>query len=687
MGRGKRQKAPTKQGGKVKKVKPDVWNVTKVFKNDAFEAYYTAQNIVEESEREEFMRYCADNLPMAIRINGNRATAPFLLKQIESLRCDDKSNALHPHPLTWFPDNLAWQWNNIDRRTVKKNGEFKVLKQWLVAREQHGAISRQETVSMIPALFLDVQSHHMVLDFCAAPGSKTCQMIERLHRGHAAPALQWVEGAIFANDVDSKRANMLAHQVQRLGSPSVAVVSTDATYFPKLMKNSEQMLFDRILCDVPCTGDGTVRKQPHIWQTWHVKGGFGLHCRQRNILQRGLELLKVGGRLVYSTCSFNPIENEAVVASMIRKYENIKLIEPEDIGLSSKPALTTWRVPKPAASGTEFFESYEDVPEENRKLVIPSMFPQGEEICARRFLPHLMNTGGFFCAIFTKTDSVSLRRKGQTAPEKETPPEKENANANTEKENGETEKGDTITPSAPSRWVDQGSEYAMLTEDSEEWKDIQSFFGLHAWARECIFVNKVGKDKKLYAINKGVQQMLRSEAKTQLKFITAGVRVLQHMDNCGFASRFRLSQEGLEALFAMGLSKRVIRTTSLQFFHTLLMQREVSIEDARKNCTAWEQVSTIDQEGQSRLVSGAAVLLIDGGEFHGLTAALLVTQKTLELYVAKNEASALAESVIQSANLKKLIDDAAVEAKDVVLEDCEEGKEERNAEQEDAAVA
>lgn len=76
------------------------------------------------------------------------------------------------------------------------------------------------------------------------------------------------------------------------------------------------MLFDRILCDVPCSGDGTIRKAPDIWRRWTPGNGNGLHPLQLRIALHACQMLKEGGRLVYSTCTFNPIEDEAVVAEV-----------------------------------------------------------------------------------------------------------------------------------------------------------------------------------------------------------------------------------------------------------------------------------------------------------------------------------------------------------------------------------
>jgi 16S rRNA C967 or C1407 C5-methylase (RsmB/RsmF family) len=82
----------------------------------------------------------------------------------------------------------------------------------------------------------------------------------------------------------------------------------------------ESILFDRILCDVPCSGDGTIRKALDIWRRWTPGNGNGLHPLQLRIALHACQMLKVGGRLVYSTCTFNPVEDEAVVAEVPLLY-------------------------------------------------------------------------------------------------------------------------------------------------------------------------------------------------------------------------------------------------------------------------------------------------------------------------------------------------------------------------------
>jgi len=88
----------------------------------------------------------------------------------------------------------------------------------------------------------------------------------------------------------------------------------------KIDKHNNNMKFDRILCDVPCSGDGTLRKNPALWKNFNANLGHSLHALQLEVLTRAFAMLKKGGRLVYSTCSFNPLENEAVIAAALARH-------------------------------------------------------------------------------------------------------------------------------------------------------------------------------------------------------------------------------------------------------------------------------------------------------------------------------------------------------------------------------
>lgn len=122
----------------------------------------------------------------------------------------------------------------------------------------------------------------------------------------------------------------------------------EAQNFPLLSEcPSSQGFFDRVLCDVPCSGDGTLRKNPTIWKDWDPKNGLHLHPLQLAIAKRGAQVLKVGGFMCYSTCSFNPIENEAVVTSLLLWSRGaLKLVDVSKklAKLRRRPGLKTWKV-------------------------------------------------------------------------------------------------------------------------------------------------------------------------------------------------------------------------------------------------------------------------------------------------------------------------------------------------------
>jgi 16S rRNA C967 or C1407 C5-methylase (RsmB/RsmF family) len=189
----------------------------------------------------------------------------------------------------------------------------------LLNHTEYGNIDRQEAVSMLPVLLLDIQPSEspFVLDMCASPGSKTTQILDMLRDA--------VGGAVIANDMNKKRAYMLVHRLSRNTLQKAVVTCCPGQDFPGLFRKTMDAkekkerwqlqstnCFDRVLCDVPCSGDGTLRKNQGLWKEWHIGQGLTLFETQLQLALRGAALLKVGGLMVYSTCSFNPIEGEAV---------------------------------------------------------------------------------------------------------------------------------------------------------------------------------------------------------------------------------------------------------------------------------------------------------------------------------------------------------------------------------------
>ncbi|KAL8280323.1 hypothetical protein RQP46_007240 [Phenoliferia psychrophenolica] len=421
--------------------------------NETFISYYKSQKIVPDGEWDEFIQALHDPLPTTFRITSCRDIAQPLNEMIKRVFVPFLTGIEHegvplspPAPIAWYPDELAWQLN-IQKSAIRKNDAFKRFQAFLVYETDAGNLSRQEAVSMIPPLLMDVQPHHYVLDMCAAPGSKSAQLLESLH---ALPRTASIApGLLIANDSDAKRCHLLVHQsLHRIPSAGMMVTNHDATQLPGLripgsldqahpvgqLQNEEDvvgadgakkdssverkwkpLLFDRILTDVPCSGDGTLRKNIGIWRDWTCGNGVGLHALQLRIALRGVALLKPGGRLVYSTCSMNPVENEAVVSALLDACPDMSIVPVPDLlpKLKRRPGLTTWTVltnalvPAPHPDDGPATSVGSDDKKGQKKTWARTLWPNGKEQerglehCLRIY-PHLQDTGAFFVCVLEK---------------------------------------------------------------------------------------------------------------------------------------------------------------------------------------------------------------------------------------------------------------------------------------------
>lgn len=210
-----------------------------VRESESFETYYKHQKICSDEDWPVFLAAHKSDLPTTFRVTGYKGEAQALLNIIKSEFFTDylKSAAElnetsydEPICLPWYPNGLAWQLQ-LSRKDIRRSEAFYRLHNFLIAETSSGAISRQEAVSMIPPLVLDVHSHHKILDMCAAPGSKTAQLIEALHAdaGNKLPT-----GFVIANDLDNRRCYMLVHQAKRLNSPCFLVTNQDSAMYPTM---------------------------------------------------------------------------------------------------------------------------------------------------------------------------------------------------------------------------------------------------------------------------------------------------------------------------------------------------------------------------------------------------------------------------------------------------------------------
>jgi NOL1/NOP2/sun family putative RNA methylase len=250
------------------------------------------------TDSEKWLKHSIERLSETVRVNPLREDKDWVENWLEENGAQK---------IEWFTGvGSAWA---LPFERGKAEGGVKII---LSALHDTGRLTRQEAVSMIPAIALDAQPGELVLDMCASPGSKTTQIAEHLDG----------RGIVMANEVVNSRINTLVANTKRHGSITPIIVHHDGRFIPKVPQTG----FDKILVDAPCTGSATTRKNPDVWNKWLPSGGRALHKLQLELLTRAITLTKPGGKIVYSTCSLDPIENEAVIAEILRNFDCISVI-------------------------------------------------------------------------------------------------------------------------------------------------------------------------------------------------------------------------------------------------------------------------------------------------------------------------------------------------------------------------
>ncbi|MBM3233987.1 RsmB/NOP family class I SAM-dependent RNA methyltransferase [Candidatus Pacearchaeota archaeon] len=186
----------------------------------------------------------------------------------------------------------------------------------------------QEISSMMPVLALNPKPNELVLDLCASPGSKTTQM----------SAVMENKGTIIANDKDIGRILILSSNLERCGCTNVIVSRNDAVQFCNKLQG--KIKFDKILLDVPCSGEGTIRSSPKTFLMWNIKMISKLSRMQRKIASSAVSLLKDNGEIVYSTCTHSPEENESNVNFLAERF-NLQ-VEKIKLPVKCRPGITNW---------------------------------------------------------------------------------------------------------------------------------------------------------------------------------------------------------------------------------------------------------------------------------------------------------------------------------------------------------
>lgn len=216
----------------------------------------------------------------------------------------------------------------------------------------------QEPSAMAVASTLGIQKGDRVLDLCAAPGGKSTQ---------AAAYLEGV-GVLVANEIEAKRARILSENIERCGIRNAIVTNNS----PGELENYFEGYFDKIIVDAPCSGEGMFKKEEAAIEEWSQENVIRCSIRQKNILESAEKMLKPGGFMIYSTCTFSPEENEMVIEDFLNKYNNFKIVE----------------IDKKKGFSQGFYELVEDI--ELKKSI--------------RLFPHKLRGEGHFLCLLQKLD-------------------------------------------------------------------------------------------------------------------------------------------------------------------------------------------------------------------------------------------------------------------------------------------
>lgn len=189
-----------------------------------------------------------------------------------------------------------------------------------------GVYYLQEASAMAPVALLDPKPGERVCDLCAAPGGKTTQIAGRMLG----------QGFLVCNEINPKRAKILSRNIERMGVANALVTNEH----PETLASRFPGFFDRVLVDAPCSGEGMFRKEEAAVTDWSQETVQMCARRQREILDSAARLVRPGGRLVYSTCTFAPEEDEETVAAFLKAH-------PE---FTPEPVEAPWFVPGENAS-------------------------------------------------------------------------------------------------------------------------------------------------------------------------------------------------------------------------------------------------------------------------------------------------------------------------------------------------
>ncbi len=263
------------------------------------------------NELELFLEYSIKPLKESIRVNTLK------------ISCDSLKNILIERG--WKVEKIPWVdygfWIEYSPEDIGQTLEYSL-----------GYYYIQGAMSMLPVEILDLRKDDIVLDLCAAPGSKTTQISQKMES----------RGIIVANDINIKRIKALSSNIQKCFALNVIISLKDGRILYKWYKDT----FDKVLIDAPCSSTGIIRKSWKVAKKWNIKLIERLSKYQTQLLLSGFDCLKKGGVLVYSTCSICPEENERCINNLLQLRNNAYLKEIDIKNIKYENGIINWKKEK-----------------------------------------------------------------------------------------------------------------------------------------------------------------------------------------------------------------------------------------------------------------------------------------------------------------------------------------------------
>lgn len=251
---------------------------------------------------------------------------------VNSIRCNTLK--ISPEKLKKRLEEKSW----IIEQPFKEAPEVMIIKNSLLPGELGRSLEHllgyyyvQEIASMLPVLALKPKPGEVVLDLAAAPGSKTTQIAAKMEN----------RGTIIANEVSIGRLKILASNTERCGVLNTIITKKDGVALCKRLKE-QGFLFDKILVDAPCSGEGTIRSSNVTNLMWNPETIKQLSKLQKSLLASAIEILKPKGEVVYSTCTHAPEENEEVLDFMLKEFGKNISIEKISLPIKCRPGVKGW---------------------------------------------------------------------------------------------------------------------------------------------------------------------------------------------------------------------------------------------------------------------------------------------------------------------------------------------------------